>query len=76
MTRCSPVDVGVHGGLEWWRDYLAGPLVFFVGVAVTSVGVTVRELRSGLAWGIAAVLGGLAVPSCQTSDDMTKRTSP
>jgi hypothetical protein len=51
---------------EQWRDHVAGPVIFFVGVAVFSVCITTREMRAGLAWGIAAILGGLAVPWCPT----------
>jgi hypothetical protein len=55
---------------EWsflaWRDYVVGPTLFFVGVAVSSVSIATRERLSWLGWGIAAVLGGLIIPWCQT----------
>jgi hypothetical protein len=49
-----------------WRDYVAGPVMFFVGVAVFSIGITARELRCCLGWGVAATTAGLVVPWCQT----------
>jgi hypothetical protein len=58
-----------HRG-EWnflaWRDFVAGPILFFVGVANCSVCTATRERIFWLGWGIPAVLGGLAIPWCQT----------
>jgi hypothetical protein len=60
--------VDQRGGWNFlaWRDYLAGPILFFVGVAVSSACITTRERTSWLGWGFSAILGGLVIPWCQT----------
>jgi len=54
-------------GFEQWRDLIASPAIFCVGVAISAACISTPERLSWLAWGVIAALGGLAIPWCQSS---------
>lgn len=52
-------------GFEEWRNQLAGPAMFFLGVGGIVISLWPPERRSGLAWGVGFTIAGLLVPWCE-----------
>lgn len=55
---------------EWsgvaWRQHIAGPVLFFVGVTLVSASVSSRTLWSWAGWGVPAAVGGLVILWCDS----------
>jgi hypothetical protein len=48
-----------------WRDQMAGPILFFAGVAFFVICGMRAERRSGLGWAVCLSIAGLIIPWCE-----------